>query len=209
MGMGINVSFDGDKLLQEVKDNIIPSGCQTQLVIINKTDRQLELGGSEIAAGTVLTTKQDDGKLFAWAPPRSIEAGQTAVILIDSTGWSSQVCTLYGLPIEHGMYHLLMFYAYNPKDDVDMFAGLRNPVRQQKAISKADFRKTQSNSGSYPAQTLCAEANEGTGPDWQKNVTNNPTHTFYTAGLKISLDAMRYDKDGSRNISKFTLEDAE
>lgn len=194
------------KIIERTGGYFVPGGQQVQMIISNQSSVTLERAGSNVGAGTTVT---HGGKHFT--PPETIAPEGTGVILIDSSGWSSQVCSEYGFDeSEDGtQWQLMLFYGYNPKDDVDNYAGLHNPVLGGGTIGRKQWEEAKYNQGRYAGNRICADANEGYGPDWQINVTENPTNRFKLGNLRVELSCSREESgDGSRLVAVFVVRDA-
>ena len=194
------------KIIEQTGGYFVPGGQQVQMIISNQSSVTLERAGANVGAGTAVTKA---GKHFT--PPETIAPKENGVILIDSNGWSSPVCSEYGFSVEDNGSHwqLMLFYGYNPKDDADNYAGLHNPVRDGGAIGRKEWDEAKYNRGVYAGNRICENANEGYGPDWQINVTDNPTNRFKLGKLRIELSCSREDTDGgSRLVAVFQVRDA-
>ena len=201
-GGGFDIKVDLNEILKETAKTFTPGGCQTQMVIINKTDFTLARSGSHVGAGDVMSRDETSD----WGPPTMLEPQTINVMLVDSDGGSSQLCAAYGLPVEDDRHRLMMFYAYNPKMDSHMYAGFHNPVPHDGTLSAQEWKDSRFDQGKYPGNTLCEDANDGTGPDWQKDVTSHPTNFFELSPLNIELRCSRKETDdGSRLVAIFTL----
>lgn len=193
-----------EKIIDQTAKYFTPGGCQTQIIIENQSSHSLELAGTAVGAGDPISR---NGR--SYAPPPSVKSKDVGVILIDSDWGSSQVCAEYGFQIDGERYHLALFYAYNPKLDSHMYAGLRNPVSRGGAVSRDEWRKARRNEGPYAGNEICADATEGSGPDWQKDVTKLPVHRYSVGPIEVELSCTRKNADGgSRLVAQFSLTDS-
>ena len=200
--MGI-ISIPIKEAYEDIKNNIIPGGCQTSVIIGNETKYNFELSGSHCGAGDVIEK---------FGIPSVIKPGEAKGVLVDSDGGSSQICSAYGIKIDGNSKlprYLLMFYGYNPKLDGSQYSGLRNPVKGGGMISKAEWDKSRFDEGKFPGNEICEDANSGTGPDWQIDATKHPLKRYKIGGdLFVQMKSFKDHIDGgSRHYVEFRVSD--
>ena len=219
MGMGAVVAIGqaAKDIYKDFRNTFIPGAVQTQLEIENHLSTDLELVGSHVDAGRVMRL---DGVDFA--PPTKIPPKKKALILVDSTGGSSQLCVEYSVPTQPGNpkseRHMMFMYGYNPKMDADFYGGLwgRNINRQgnedvARPVSYTQWRAARRTEGGASGNQKCDEiCNAGDGPSgegpwWEKKVSEIPTIPYDLYPWPIVLQSTVQRIDGSRLVCVFRI----
>jgi len=144
-----------------------------------------------------------------WAPPRESPKGDAAVVLVNSTGGSSQGALEYGWTKDDKSYYVCGMMAYNPRTG-DNYASIWNPAPgdDPKSMTKEEWESAKANEAPYPALKACKQvSDDDKAPDDASGVYEDcseiPNRTFQNPSWQAGVDRSH----GTELNIEFTVEE--